>query len=106
MTVAALVIASSIPTEAFACWVCKYSPNYWGFCRGGYSRGHGDCIDIVEDAWSGRTDCQINQWGTCGRNIGECAPDDEGCCPGCEVYEAASANQPCTWTDRSASTLV
>ena len=100
-----LLIALSVPTEAFACWICKKSPNYWGFCRSGYSRGHGDCTEYVADPWTGRTDCQISEWGTCGPLLGDgtCDPDEEGC----EIQpEHRAANRPCSWTDLSATALV
>src|SRR5688500_11446861 len=88
----ALVIASSVPSNAFACWICKKSPNYWGFCRSGYLRGHGDCRDYVADPWTGRTNCEIKDWGTCGIGMTE----------GDLVEEREAANRPCVWTDREA----
>lgn len=99
---AGLLIATSIPTDAFACWICKKSPNYYGFCRGGYSRGHGDCTEYVADPWTGRTDCLINDWATCGSGLADGCPG--GCCD-CEPVEPAS-NRPCSWTDREARLLV
>lgn len=99
----ALIIAVSVPIEAFACWICKKSPNYWGFCRSGYTRGHGDCEDYVADPWTGRTDCRISDWGTCGRNIA-CDIGDEDC--EIQPEERMAVNQPCTWTDRAVNALV
>lgn len=95
-----VILVAGFPMSAFACWLCKYSPNYWGFCRSGFSRGHGDCTEFVEDPWSGRTDCRIMDWGTCGAGLG----DGGECIEDCEEYQWASL--PCSWTDRAAMTLV
>ena len=99
LVIAALVM-TSVPTEAFACWYCKKSPNGWGFCRSGYMAGWGDCYEYVADAWSGRTDC--NYWGECGRGVVECGPENNYCV---EEQDWA-ASTPCHWTDRDPSELV
>lgn len=56
------------------------------------------CKEIVVDEFSGRTGCQINDWGTCGAGLGD------GCL-GCEP-EVIISSAPCSWTDRPASSLL
>ena len=94
-----LLLTSSFSSPAEACWLCQFSPNHWGFCRTGYLRGHSGCTDYVADPWSGRTSCKIDdlEWGACGAGIGDCL--------GCEPTVIIS-NMPCSWTDRTASSLL
>lgn len=56
-----LLLAAS--SNAVACMWCDYSPNGWGFCKGGGMSGYGQCVTVVRDAWSGRTGCDT--WGEC-----------------------------------------
>lgn len=101
VAVIGLVVALTTSSPAVACWICKYSPNGWGFCRTGYLRGHGDCEEYVKDPFHGTTDCFIVDWGTCGQGYGggNCAEGTQ-----CEPYEQAS--MPCAWTDTDAIALV
>jgi hypothetical protein len=105
LAVIATVIVNGSSSDALACWLCKQSPNAWGFCRTGYDRGHGDCAEVVIDPFSGRTGCDINAWGSCGAGLGdggggEC---EDVCGPEYPQYYAAL---PATWTDRPAVNLV
>lgn len=97
----ALLVFESSSSVAVACWLCKYSPNGWGFCDTGAMRGHGDCTDKVVDSFSGRRGCEIIQWATCGRGLAEGGcPADE---PDCFINYQASL--PCTWTEMPAAAL-
>lgn len=97
-----ILMFTGAPTS-FGCWLCKRSPNGWGFCRTGYNWGHSDCSEYVADPWSGRTDCEISSqdWGNCGYGIGE-EPCTGSGCPGLEY----ASQRPCVWTDRPTLSLI
>ena len=63
----ACVIAAILPVaDAYACLICKKSPNGWGFCRY-YSYAGGDwCEDYVADPFNGTTWCTL--YGYCNWN--------------------------------------
>jgi hypothetical protein len=94
--VVVLSILNSFSSPAFACWICKKSPNGWGFCRDGYASGYTSCKDVVVDEFSGRTGCEFDERTICGISDG---------CPGCEPTVVISS-LPCSWTDRAASALL
>ena len=100
-----LILMFTGASTAFGCWVCRTSPNGWGFCRTGYNWGHTGCEEQVADWWTGRTKCviQASEWGQCGVGTGDggepCLGSD---CPGLEY----ASQRPCAWTDRAALSLV
>lgn len=99
-----VILTFTAGSSAFGCWVCRTSPNGWGFCRSGYNWGHTDCREEVRDAWTGQTKCVIYswEWGQCGVGIGDGEPCLGSDCPGLEY----ASQRPCAWTDRPALSLV
>jgi len=91
-----LFLTSSFSLPAYACWMCKKSPNGWAFCRDGYSSGYTACKGVVVDGFSGETGCDFDEKLVCGISDG---------CPGCEPIVVISS-KPCSWTDRTASALL
>ena len=64
------VLSLAFSTEAVACLTCAYSPNRFGFCKGGAMRGYAWCEQCVADSWTGRTDCY--RGGICDAGGGYC----------------------------------
>ncbi len=100
----ALIIATSFSSLGFACLVCKRSPTGWGFCRAGFDRGHSDCKTVEVDRFTGRTDCEIVNWGDC-YNGGTRTGDGDCIEAWCEPFDQY-AMRPCAWTDTDSVRLV
>lgn len=102
VTVLVVALCLVLPSGLFACYVCKYSPNYWGFCHAGATRGYGDCAGYVADPWTGRTDCSV---GAPNCYNGGTILSEEDDVPYGPDYRYAEKS-PCSWTDTETILLV
>lgn len=99
LVLALSALIASAAFDSFACYLCKYSPHGWGFCRAGYNRGHSDCREIVVDSFNGRTGCDIINWGDCYNGGSTTEEDGDPYTPPPPSY---AENNPCWWTDTEA----
>lgn len=103
-----LVLTLSVVDDGLACYRCKYSPSYFGFCRPGYDRGHGQCSEYVSDPWTGRTGCDIPVAWNCYQG-GTIITEDAGSPPGIDDEEdpvLMGERGPCAWSDVASIRLV
>jgi hypothetical protein len=96
-----LALIASLPTAGLGCYLCKTSPDGWGFCRAGFWKGYGNCSPKVVDQFSGRTSCDT--WEVC-YNGGTTADGSDG-----DYWDDPSSyaeRGPCSWTDTASIRLV
>jgi hypothetical protein len=88
------VFIVTLPQLGFACSLCSFSPNHFGFCRDNFMGGYDeeDCTTVVADTFSGRTTCDYS--GT----YGECDWSTTGG-PGGPADD-------CEWTDMNGNCII